>query len=163
MAFVISAVFVAATAWAMRGMRGLRYMIQQSLWQVEDRCDKASNKAEHLEMRAMQSVMRPHEFLRIVSQFIQDFDPSMDRVFLLRRFADECTRFIEVRVKVGLKGDACPLLRLIVRMIYDRFGLCYDHEARARMTRTEATDMNTNTPHPSLPFFHHMSRTFHWR
>ena len=59
-----------------------------SLWAIEDRCDKTSNKAEKLELRAMDSVLRLHEVVRKWMQMLEEFQPEGDATWLVRQLAD---------------------------------------------------------------------------
>ena len=94
-----------------------------SLWAFEDRADKTSNKAEKLEMRAMDAVLRAHEVLRKWLQMLEEFSIDGDVTWLPRQLADLMTNLIEVRMRQygGTRADCEALLRFIMRIAVDRF------------------------------------------
>lgn len=136
LSWVLSMVMMGLAVWAVRLLRDI-------LWQsyeVYDRCDKAANKAEHIEMRAMKSTLRLHEVVRMLMQLVEEFDPSGSRSYLLRQFADLCTLFVEVRVKAygneeNVREACLSVLRYVVRVAYDRFCMSDVQVEMIRMRR----------------------------
>ena len=93
-----------------------------SLWAIEDRCDKTSNKTEQIELRAMLGSIRLHEVLRLFMQMLSDFQPTGDPTWLPRQLADLVTNTIEVRMRHfgGTSADYEALMRFIMRVAVDR-------------------------------------------
>lgn len=106
----------------MAGIRLIQKGVQSltdGLWRVEDRADKAGNKAESMEMRQMLQRLRGHELVRHLMQTIENFDPDMDSTYLLRHVADLVSAWFEAKgMEFGTIAEA-PM-RYIIRIVYER-------------------------------------------
>ena len=100
----------------------LDFFLSEALWKVEDRCDKAANKAEAIEMRQCVSGCRLHEVVRMLMQRLTDFQPQADPTWLVRQWADVVTEMLEVRVKAygGTAADFHDTVRYVVRIVVER-------------------------------------------
>ena len=119
----VAAAMMVLLLWYMRHLMGkIEASMISSLWAIEDRCDKASNKTEQIELRAMLGSLRLHETLRLFMQMISEFQPTGDPTWLPRQLADLVTNTIEVRMRHsgGTRADYEALMRFIMRVAVDR-------------------------------------------
>lgn len=130
------------TLWALSIWLALRAVqwLRDDIWTVMDRCDKAANKAEHIEMRFMRNFIRAHELVRTLYQLVQEFNEDLSATYLMRQFSDLMTQFIEVRMRLigGTRAeyaDLCHLLRYSLRVTFDRFVLAEDHPSMRRFRK----------------------------
>ena len=118
---LLSLILIVLVAMMMLMQKGFSKM-EDSLWKVEGRADKASNKAEAMEMRQMLSAVRGHKLVRHLMQAIEIFDPNADKTYLLRRVADLTACWFEAKgTQFGAISEA-PL-RYIIRVVYQRHSL----------------------------------------
>ena len=90
-------VWLVLSAMLVEGVRRVYNELSEALWWIADRTDKCSNKCEFIERRLMGLKMRGHEFVRTMCQDLIDFEPSMDRMWLVRRFGDLISEYIEAK------------------------------------------------------------------
>lgn len=137
------------------GMRALQ-KLRHDLWQIMDRCDKASTKAEFIEARMMKSCMRCHEFIRVFLQLVDDFNEAGDPCYLVRQFADQCTMFVEARMKrwsdMTNVVDVMHLLRYCVRTAVDRVRASEDDISMARLKNMARFELVYVTDFKSFPY-----------
>lgn len=111
--------------------------LRHDLWLIQDRCDKASNKAEFCEARMMRMIMRPHEYVRTLMQLLEEFDERGDPSYLVRQFSDLCTMFVEARMRhwsdLSNMPDAMHLLRYCLRITVDRVRKAEDQVSMNRL------------------------------
>ena len=121
--FLFATVIIFGVLWWLRHLLvRIENTMVSSLWAIEDRCDKTANKAEKLELRAMDSALRVHEVLRKWLQLFQEFDIEGDATWLPRQLADLMTNLIEVRMRQygGTRADGEAFCRFIMRVAVDR-------------------------------------------
>ena len=119
----VAAAMMVLLLWYMRHLMGkIEASMISSLWSIEDRCDKTSNKTEQIELRAMLGSIRLHEVLRLFMQMLSDFEPTGDPTWLPRQLADLLTNTIEARMRHfgGTSADYEALMRFIMRVAVDR-------------------------------------------
>ena len=140
-AIVVSMIAI-VTLWALSIWLALRAVkwLRDDIWTVMDRCDKAANKAEHIEMRFMRNFIRAHELVRALYQLVEEFNEDLSATYLMRQFSDLTTQFIEVRMRFigGTRteyADLCHLLRYCLRVTFDRFVLAEDHPSMRRFRK----------------------------
>ena len=133
MSFIL-VILVAAVRLMQNGFQSMK----DGLWNVEDRADKAGNKAEAMELRQILTRARGHELVKHLVQAIENFQPEIDRASLLRHIADLVSTWFEVRgMDFGALSEA-PL-RYIIRVVYERHSsTCSWPQARARELTYEA-------------------------
>ena len=133
MSFIL-VILVAAVRLTQNGFKSMK----DGLWNVEDRADKAGNKAEAMELRQMLTRVRGHELVRHLMQAIENFQPEVDRTYLLRHIADLVSAWFELKgMEFGALSEA-PL-RYIIRVVYERHSSTYSWpQARARELTYEA-------------------------
>ena len=139
---MIFAVVAFVALWALSIWLALRAVkwLRDDIWTVMDRCDKAANKAEHIEMRPMRNFTRAHELVRCLYQLVEEFDEDLSATYLMRQFSDLMTQFIEVRMRFiaggrNEYGDLCHLLRYCLRVTFDRFVVAEDHPTMRRFRK----------------------------
>ena len=133
MSFIL-VILVAAVRLMQNGFQSMK----DGLWKVEDRADKAGNKAEAMELRQMLTGVRGHEHARHLTQAIENFQPEIDRTYLLRHVADLVSAWFEFKgIELGPLSEA-PL-RYIIRVVYERHSSTQSWpQARARELTYEA-------------------------